>query len=79
MKHTLTALALSIGLVASGCAHGRTASRSSHSLDGVSLLVLVGLAALGTAAIVAGQTEGTSQCTDPLGRCGNYEPALPMR
>ena len=80
MKHTLIALALSLGLVASGCAHGGASSRSSnHAIDGMGLLLLVGVVTLGVAAIVAAQTEGTPQCTDPLGRCGDYEPALPMR
>jgi hypothetical protein len=75
MKHTVLALALSTGLLASGCAHG--GGSSAHQLDATSTLVLVGVAVAGVALITAGATAGTKACTDPLGRCGDYQQPLP--
>lgn len=71
MKHTVLALMLSTGLLASGCAHGPRST--AHQLDTGTAVLLIGVAAVSVGILIAGQSAGSPQCTDPLGRCGDYD------
>jgi hypothetical protein len=72
MKHTVLALLLSTGFLASGCAHGGAAS-GPHHMDATTAIVILGVAVAGVALITAAAASGSQECTDPLGRCGSYD------
>lgn len=75
MKHVVLALLVSLGLLASGCVHG--GSGRGRNLDPAATLALAGIAAVGLVVIIAAQSSGGPECTDPLGRCGSYSPPPP--